>query len=335
MSNKRVIFTKAKSAELRTEKIPTLKNEKEVLVEIKAAGICGSDLHYYRHGGLGSFKASMPMHVGHEPAGIIIKSNSKIFNVNDRVAIEPANPDLSDEWCLNGRHNLASGTFMGANSEGCMTNYMLVHENQCVNIPDNMSYEAASLLEPIAVALHAINRGKITYRDSVSIVGVGAIGLCILLCLKKIGVKNVQCVDPLDYRRKKALELGANKIISSADFRKLDKTNVSIDACGNDESINISTNLCEVGGRLLIVGIPESDYISINPHILRTREIDILNIRRSDRTLHDSLTLFADTPELLESLITHKFKLKDCNKAFQIASSYSDNIIKGVFNPSH
>ncbi len=333
MKNKRVMFTNIKTPQLKTENMPILNKENSVLIEIKAAGICGSDLHYYRHGGLGSFKNPMPMHVGHEPSGIVVESNSKVFKLNDRVAIEPSNPDPTDNWCLKGRHNLANGTFMGANYEGCMTNYVIVHESQCVKIPNNMSFEAASLLEPIAVGLHAINRSNITYRDNVTIVGVGAIGLCLLMCLKKIGVKYIQCVDPLEHRIKKSIELGSQKSVTLDNLDNLPRTNVTIDACGTNESIETAIKLCDTGGKFVLVGIPETDFVSINPHILRTREIDIYNIRRSDRTLHDALNLFSENPNELDSIISHRFKLEECEKAFEIASSYSDNIIKGVFTP--
>ena len=213
--NRRVLLTDIKTVTLVEEERQVI-NENEVRVAIKAAGICGSDLHYFRHGGLGSHKQPLPMQMGHEPAGVVVESQSKHFKVGDRVAIEPSNPDLSDKWSLSGRHNLASGTFMGANASGCMTDEVVVHDSQCVSIPDNMSYGAASLLEPVAVGFHAINRSRVSYQDSVTIFGCGPVGLCLLLCLKRIGVTDIYCVDPLQHRRDAAHAHGSYSDIGYA-----------------------------------------------------------------------------------------------------------------------
>jgi|TARA_E500000318_G_scaffold73593_1_gene68261 L-iditol 2-dehydrogenase len=331
--NRRVLLTDIKEVTVVEEENETLK-ENEVRVAIKAAGICGSDLHYYRHGGLGSHKQKLPMQIGHEPAGEVIESNSSQFKVGDRVAIEPSHPDLDDKWSLNGRHNLASGTFMGANASGCMADEVVVHETQCVSIPDDMSYPAASLLEPVAVGFHAINRSNVTYQDTVTIFGCGPVGLCLLLCLKKIGVTNIYCVDPLQHRRDAALKLGASAAYDPTSHLHPPKCSVVFDVCGTNSSFDLCVKTCDTGSKLVIIGIPETDSLEINPHILRTREVDLINIRRSDRTLHDSLKLFENDSSELDFLVTHEYPLSKCQKAFRVACDYDDGVIKAVLNPS-
>jgi L-iditol 2-dehydrogenase len=330
--NRRVLLTDIKTVTLVEEEKQVI-NENEVRVAIKAAGICGSDLHYFRHGGLGSHKQPLPMQMGHEPAGVVVESQSKHFKVGDRVAIEPSNPDLSDKWSLSGRHNLASGTFMGANASGCMTDEVVVHDSQCVSIPDNMSYGAASLLEPVAVGFHAINRSQVSYQDSVTIFGCGPVGLCLLLCLKRIGVTDIYCVDPLQHRRDAALKLGASAVYDPTSHILPPKCSVVFDVCGTNLSLDLCVKTCDVGSKLVIIGIPETDSLEMNPHILRTREVDLINIRRSDRTLHDSLKLFENDSSELDFLVTHEYSLSECQKAFDTACDYSDGVIKAILNP--
>ena len=131
----------------------------ELLVKIKATGICGSDLHFFRHGGLGSFKEKLPMHMGHEPSGIVVDSNnSKLFKTGDRVAIEPGCSCVQCYWCREGKENLCTGgTFMGAGVQGAFADFVIVKNHQLVKMPDSMTFECGSLLEPVGVALHSMN----------------------------------------------------------------------------------------------------------------------------------------------------------------------------------
>lgn len=307
----------------------TMLDEGEVRVAIKAAGICGSDLHYFRHGGLGSHKQPLPMQMGHEPAGIIVESNSDSIKVGDRVAVEPSNPDLNDEWSLKGRHNLSSGTFMGANANGCMCDEVVVEDHQCVVIPDNMSYGAASLLEPVAVGFHAINRSGVNYQNSVAIYGCGPVGLCLLLSLKKIGVTEVYCVDPIESRQETAIGFGATEFVDSPP-----KCDVVFDVCGTNESLDSCIRTCGAGSKLVMIGIPETDTLTINPHLLRIREVDFINVRRSDRTLIPALNLFRDDSRDLDKMVTHCYNIDECQKAFDTASGYKDGVIKAIFTPN-
>ena len=306
----------------------------QVLVKIKVAGICGSDLHYFRHGGLGSFKQPLPMDMGHEPSGEVVDSKSKNFKAGDRVALEPSHPHVEDKWYAKGRHNLAEGTFMGADTKGCMADYAVVDEMQCIKIPDYTSFFTASFLEPLAVALHSINLTEVHYTDTVSVFGCGPVGLSVIMCLKKIGIQKIIAVDPIDFRRDKAIELGAEIAYSIDDIveSKLNNlTTVSFDVAGNDVSLDLSIRLCSPGGKLALVGIPEVDHLQVNPHLLRIKELKFINIRRSNQTTHDALELFKKDSKLIDSLITHKFTLDQCQEAFETASNYKNGIIKGVF----
>jgi len=154
--NNIALLTDVGKMEIHEVDIPIPK-EGELLIRITHAGICGSDLHYFRHGGLGSFKTKLPMYMGHEPSGIIVNSNNiEGFSIGDRVAIEPGCPCLYSKWSLRGKHNLCEkGTFMGANkTPGCFANFVCVNKIQVFKIPDSVDLSLACVCEPLSVALH-------------------------------------------------------------------------------------------------------------------------------------------------------------------------------------
>jgi L-iditol 2-dehydrogenase len=334
MKNRIVQLTKALKVSLLTQKVPELKNG-EALVEVRSSGICGSDLHFFRHAGLGSHKRKLPIFLGHECAGKIIKEKCTTAEAGDRVAIEPNLPDKSDVWFERGRHNLAKSTFLGADDNlGCMADYVIVNESQLLKIPSNMSYEIGSLMEPLSVCLHAINLSKANYKDSATVIGCGAIGLGLIFYLKKIGIKNVFGVDPVGARRKAAMELGCADAFPPNEEFDYPKSSIVFDACGNNKSLNISLKVADKGGNIVMVGIPETDFLRINPHLMRIKELNFINVRRSNLTMVEAIRLFTpkDIP-LLQNILTHEFSLDECQKAFELSSGYGDNLIKATFKP--
>lgn len=339
MKNRVAKFVDIKTVKIFEENIPKLKPH-QVLVKLKSVGICGSDIHYYLEGGLGSFKLPFPMYVGHEPAGVVVDSYSKErFQKGDRVVIEPGKPCLECRFCLDGKHNLClNGTFMAANlhTQGAIADYVVVDEIQLVKIPVQVSFNKAALLEPLGVALHAINFINPKPTESAVIYGAGPIGLSIMSVLKKFGMSNIYLVDKLPYRVRFAKKMGAFASFkfdeAVSEIKALTNgqgTTYAFDAAGNNESVSGCTDLVGVSGSIVLVGIPTEDLLTYNPHKLRTKEIKIYNVRRSNQTVSDVITLFKDD-KMIEKMVTHEFKLEDVQKAFDIVSSYDDDVIKCV-----
>ena len=336
MKNKVARLVEIGKLEIQTENIRKL-NVGEVLVEMKAVGICGSDLHFFMHGGLGSFKEKLPMEMGHEPAGMIIDSNnSKWLKNGDRVAIEPGNPCLNCSNCKNGKHNLCDfGTFMGAaGSPGAFREYMILDEHQLVKMNDSMSFEEGALLEPLGIALHSLNQINFKINSTVAIIGAGPIGLSILNLAKINGAEKIIVVDKLEYRLNKASKIGATHIFleSNQTVEQIrDVTNggvdFSFDAAGKQNTINLSFDLARKGGCVSLVGIPTVDFIDYNPHKSRIKELIVYNVRRSNQTLQSCHDVFAKTKL---DIITHKLKIDDIQKGFELASNYQDEIIKAM-----
>lgn len=324
--------------EIFEENIPKLK-QGQILVAMKSVGICGSDMHYFKHGGLGTFKTPLPMYMGHEPSGIIVDSNgSTKFKNYQKVAIEPGMPCVTSYWSMKGKHNLCEkGTFMGANSQGAFADYVVVDELQLCSVPDSMSFDLISLMEPLGVALHTANLIEPKFTDTATVFGVGPIGLCMMSILKKMGLKKIFAVDNLEYRVEFAKSFGAFESYVSSDpfvkeIKKLTNgfgTNVCVDTGGTSDSINKCIDVASVGGKMALVGIPDADLIHINPHTMRTKELVIKNVRRSNQTLHDCILHYTDDIEI-EKIISHRIQFDNIQEGFDKLSTYSEKIIKCI-----
>ncbi|CAE7634716.1 XYL2 [Symbiodinium sp. CCMP2456] len=322
----------------------------EVLVRITHAGLCGSDLHYFRHGGLGSFKTPMPMYMGHEPAGVIADANKcPGWAVGDRVAVVPNCPYLGSKMSMRGKQHLCEcGTFMGAGkTRGCFADFVCVSAVQLVRVPSHVPLELAMMTEPLSVALHSLKLSQTAILDAVDgdvcIFGAGAIGLCHLLLLKHVGARSVHIVEPLERRREVALRLGASSAHPSEGCAaglkaRLGKSGCELvfDCAGTEQSFQAALQVASSAALVVLVGIPEVDHLPYNPHVARTKELTILNVRRANQTLATCLELLSTSAQLREgclTMLTHQMPLSSIQSAFEMASSYQDGAIKIALLP--
>jgi L-iditol 2-dehydrogenase len=280
--------------ELFEEEIPVLQNN-QVLVKIEASGICGSDLHFFRHCGLGSFKENLPINIGHESSGVVIESCDKLFSAGDKVAIEPGMNCGQCTYCHHGLFNLCKNIkFLGANDVGTFRDYIVLEPQRLMKI--DCSYKKGALFEPIGVALHAVDLVHCKLDDWVAVLGAGTIGLCLLSVLKKIGCK-VAMLDPLQYRldfakyQFQADEVWQNNANINLDNLK-NRFRVVFDAVGTQDSLDKSVRLVAANGEVCIIGIPEVDLLAINPHQMRIKELAIKSSRRSNQQLEKAYSVY-------------------------------------------
>lgn len=319
-----------------------LKKNADILVQIKAVGICGSDLHYFLEGGMGSFKEKLPMSMGHEPAGIVVDNNgSQWFSNGDRVAIEPGLACRHCLYCLRGQHNLCSRiVFMGAKgAPGAFQEYMIIHESQLLKIDDNLSFEEGALFEPLGVAYHALNLINFRIHSTVAIFGVGPVGLCVLAMVKKAGAGKVFVIDKLDYRLQFArsyynADYIMNEEIDVVEFIKENTgglgVNVAFDAAGKQNTVDRCFEVAAPGGKVVLIGIPTYDFLQYNPHKARIKELTVFNVRRSNQALHTCHDIVKRGEINVKNMITHRSKLEDIQKIFEIAGGYKDGVIKAM-----
>ncbi len=343
---KTACLTGIKKVELIDIPKPEAKNGK-MLVRIKSCGLCGSDLHYYREGRIGDSACEYPHFMGHEPAGVVESApEGSAFKAGDRVAIEPGLHCGECEYCKDGRINICPNVNFLANpgTSGAFQKYLALDESQLAKIPDSVSFDEAAVLEPLGVAFHAVvNLGGITPGDTVAVFGAGAIGLLTLEIAKAHGCGTAFISDPLDYRLDFAQKnIGADFIVNPGDADAIDlimeKTSgrgvdLSFDAAGTQQSIVHAFDAARIGGKTMLIGIPESPCITYNPHSMRRKELQIMNVRRSNKALEKCVELVAEGKINLKPYVTHKFPLEQIEEAIKITESYADNVIRTIINP--
>lgn len=313
----------------------------EVRIRVGASGICGSDLHYFRHGGLGTHAARLPLYPGHEVAGTVeAVGHGEVCGLVEgtRVAVEPADSCRSCNVCGRGRWNLCSkGTFLGAegSARGGLADTLIVSAQQCVPLPDGIGFKAGALLEPLGVGLYACRLAEMRTGVSFGVVGCGAVGLCTLFCSLKEGGVNSWCVDPIKERRELANDYGAGTAVPPGS-KGLEKAEVVFDVVGSDASLAFALDHVDMGGRVILIGIPEQDHLQFNPHRARIKGVSIINVRRSNVGLAECLALLDGDKdiELIERMATHSFSFADAMEHFELAATYAHGAIRCMLVPS-
>jgi L-iditol 2-dehydrogenase len=320
----------------------------EVLIRVMSAGICGSDVHFYKDGRIGPTKATFPYIIGHECSGVIedIGDKVEIALKGQRVAVEPAIYCYNCRFCRSGNYNICPNVkFLGTPPVfGAFSEYIIMPKKNITPIPEIVSYDEAIMLEPLTIGFHALERidkDKLKTAKDIAIIGAGPIGLTILSILKDKTLANIIVIDKLDYRLKKAKELGADEVYNSdnIDYVKAieEKTgfgvDIAIEAAGDTEAMYNASEISAPGATVLIAGIPENDNIEVNAHNTRRKELDIKLLRRSNFNEKEALEHLLKYRKEMNSIITHRFPLEDIQKGFEIIKDYKDNAIKIIINP--
>jgi 2-desacetyl-2-hydroxyethyl bacteriochlorophyllide A dehydrogenase len=260
----------------------------EVLVKVKACGICGSDVHGL-DGSTG--RRIPPVIMGHEASGIIVKTGSDVkgWNLGDRVTFDSTVYPLNDWFTLNGMYNLSDnrevlgvspGTYR---RHGAFAEYIAIPQHILYKIPENVSFEQAAMVEAVAVALHSINISGKQTSDKCIVVGAGMIGTFILKLLKLSGA-SIIAIDINDRRLDNAKKAGADHTFLSGEPDLESKisaltgnrgADISFDAVGNTESLNTAINTLRKGGKAVLIG---NTYATVDFPLQKvvTRELKIL-----------------------------------------------------------
>src|ERR1700730_8588243 len=190
----------------------------EVLIEIKAVGVCGSDVHYYEHGRIGSHIVRQPLILGHEAAGVIIDVGEGVDQkrVGERVALEPGIPDGTCVQCRSGHYNLCPNVrFFGTPPiDGAFTNYVTLPESFAYRLPVALSDAEGALIEPLSVGIWACRKAMLQGADSILITGAGPIGLVTMKVALALGATDITMTDVSPQRLKVAKRQGATRIVN-------------------------------------------------------------------------------------------------------------------------
>jgi len=315
----------------------------QILVAMKAVGICGSDIHYYTAGRIGSEQCRYPQTLGHECAGVVVKSfkGSKVRE-GTRVAIEPALPCMKCEICITGHYNCCPNVkFLGSpGMPGAFQELLPVDVMQVEEIPDDMSFDEAAVLEPLGVAYHTVELAGIQPGQSVAVFGAGAIGLLTLAMFKVCGAGETFIFDTLQYRLDIARRLykadhvinvnGTDPLEYIRTMTKGRGVDITCEAAGQPQTFQWSFEAARIRGAAYIIGIPGVDSISFNPHTMRRKELLIRNVRRSNLALKPCIDLVDRGMLRIGELATHHFTLDRIKDAFDLASGYRDGAVRAI-----
>ena len=318
---------------------PVISGDGDVLVRMARMGVCGSDVHYYVDGKIGSQVVEFPWTVGHEGSGVVEAVGASVSRVRpgDRIALDPAMPCFSCDQCLAGRpHTCRVLRFLGCPGqvEGCLAEAVVMPETSCLPIPDTMTFDEAALVEPLSIAVYGGRLAPPFAGASVGILGAGPIGLCMTMVARAAGARRVVVTDVIEARADFARGIGADwaghpadPAISTAAGDGLD---IAIECCGRQEALDQAIELLRPGGELLVIGIPEPDRVSFDISLLRRKEIGIRNVRRQNDCMHTALNLIGTRQVDAKALITHRFAFSESDKAFDLVSNYRDGVVKAT-----
>jgi L-iditol 2-dehydrogenase len=344
---KAVALTGIRQLEIMDVAMPELQHADDVLISIKAVGICGSDIHYYNEGNIGSQVVEYPWVVGHEASGEVVKTGPKVksLSVGDKIAIEPTLWCGECEQCLQGRkHTCLNQKFLGCPGqiEGCMSEYFILPEHCCFKISEHIPYPLAVFAEPLSIGIYAtVLYGHDMKGLKVGILGAGPIGQSVAAACTKTWAPELFVTDKIDGRLDLAQKMGAKwtgnpdkedivQQISEVEPGMLD---VVFECCGKQEAVDQAVELLKPGGTLMMVGIPEVDRISVKMDKMRRKEIRFQNVRRQNECFQKAIDMIEADPEYFGQFITHNFDLNQAKEGFEWVRQYKDNVLKAIVEP--
>jgi L-iditol 2-dehydrogenase len=309
----------------------------EVLLDVAAVGLCGSDLHYYKDGGIGSAVISEPFVPGHEFGGWLAADlPERGLSRGALVAVDPNQACGRCEPCRAGHPNLCPNVrFIGAPPhDGAMTDRIWVDRDLIVPVPQDFSPLDAVMLEPLGVAIHAVDLARPRLLERVTLLGCGPIGLLILQVLKVAGAGEILAVDPQPHRRELAVQLGAAAAAATL-AEVLDRTSgagtpLVVEATNSPDGFRDAVRASAIGGRLVLVGIPDGDLYHLPAAEARRRGLTVRFSRRMGHVYPRAIALVAAGRVDVRSLVTHRFALEEAPDAFRRHAEDEPGLVKSL-----
>jgi L-iditol 2-dehydrogenase len=296
--------------------------EGEVLIDVASVGLCGSDLHYYKDGGIGSAVIGAPFVPGHEFGGYLCDDVADLgLKRGQLVAVDPSKPCRRCAWCLEGHANLCPNVeFTGAPPfHGAMTERIWASASQLVALPERFDGLDAAMLEPLGVAIHAVQLAKPRLFERVGVLGCGPIGLLIMQVLKAAGAGEILACDPLAHRRAMAEKLGAvragESVASLVEWSK-GGCPLVVEATNSPLGFRDAVRAARIGGRIVLVGIPDGDVYTLPAAEARRRGLKIKFARRMGEVYPLAIELVATGKVDVRSVVTHRIGLEEAPGAF-------------------
>jgi len=341
--------------DLRIERVPLPPDPGfgEVLLQVTVTAICGSDLHPYLHGRIGDTELKSPLILGHEFSGVVIAAGpdardgtGRPLKVGERVAVDPSIPCRECEFCRKGHPNLCSNLrFCGLwPDDGSLREFMIMPGHSCFPVPKAINDVEAALLEPLGIAIHAVDLAKLKVEESVAILGAGPIGLMILEIARLAGAHPIIVTERLAWRVDVARRYGADIVIDITEEDPVQAVTEATDGRGADvvfeaawggEAVAQAAEMACPGGRLVLVGIPSDDVMMLRASAARRKGLTIKMCRRMKHVYPRAIRLVEQGKVHLMDMVTHRFPLDQAAEAFDLNAHYRDNIVKAVIEVAY
>jgi len=322
---------------------PEIRNDTDVLLKIERVGVCGSDVHYFETGHIGDQVIRYPFIVGHECAATVVETGSAVRRVKpgDRVAVDPAIACFACDQCRAGReHTCRNLLFLGCPGQvpGCLCEMIVMPEASCFALQPSVSLVQAVLSEPLAIAVYAVQRAAVTSGMQAGILGAGPIGLSCLVCARAAGADISAVTDLIAPRLQAARAQGAawtgnpeqEDIVALLRQMCPEGLDVMFECAGRQQTVDQALELLKPGGKLLLIGIPREEHISIDIHKARRKEITLINVRRQNQCTQTALDWICQGKVQVDFMKTHAFAMDRTQQAFELVSVYRDGVIKAI-----
>jgi len=309
---------------LHTERRPAPSDAGDRLVEVTAVGVCGSDLHWFAEGGIGDAVLARPLVLGHEMAGVIRGGPDD----GVAVAIDPAIPCGACESCRAGHGNLCPDVvFAGHGScDGGLRQFLTWPAGRLHPLPDALSDDDGALLEPLGVALHALDLAHLKMAATVAVVGCGPIGLLLVQLARRHGATRVLAAEPLPHRMAAAARFGAEPATGAA------VADVVFEVSGSDAAVDTALRLARPGARVVLVGIPDGDRTTFSAALARRKGLTLVLARRMGEVYPRAIDLAARGLVDLAPLVSDVFPLSEVATAMRTAAARTG--LKVVIHPT-
>ncbi len=340
------LLTGIRKMEIQDIPPPDIDSPEDVLLKIELAGVCGSDVHYFRFGRSGGQAVEFPWVVGHECVAVVEKVGDLVRRVapGDRVAVDPAVSCGQCDQCRAGRPNTCRNLrFLGFPGQmgGCLCEFIVMPEVNCFKIDDKLNPSQGVLVEPLSIGIYAVDFLESTEAKAIGILGCGPIGLSVMQAALAQNIRKIYASEKILGRLESAHQKGAvwtgnpeEMDVVEEILAQAGELDAVFECCGDQEALDQAIDLLKPGGILLILGIPEIDRVSFDAHKLRRKEILLQNVRRQCGCTQRAIDLIASEKVDIDFMVTHTFSLEESQQAFELVANYGDGVIKAMLSIS-
>ncbi len=328
--------------DLRVENVPTpVVGPGQVRVRVRAGGICGSDLHYYQHGGFGAIRIQQPMVLGHEVAGVLdeVAPDVRHLAVGQRIAVNPSHACGQCRFCQLGlqNHCLDMRYFGSAmrmpHVQGAFRQELVINAAQAFPLADGISDAEGSMAEPLAVALHAVNRAGPLLGRRVLVTGCGPIGGMLIIAARRAGATHIVATDVVPQPLRKALAVGADQVINVAEApgelakyaAEKGQFDVLFEASGNASALRAAFDVVRPRGLIVQLGLSGSE-LTLPFNTIVAKEFDVRGAFRFHEEFGVAVSLINQRLVDLKPLVSATLPFRDAGRAFALAADRSQSM---------